>query len=371
MNVYILTIGTRGDFELFLTLGRALVRRGHGVTLGTSPFYLDRVRDAGLTPAAIGEGTREGLLQILQSLADVRDRRARTYAYYQQWLRPQFEPSVGRMTREAGRADYFVSNLKLILRRNGATMPGAAVTYDPPGSLAELDAYGTRQQGGRILDLVAMPRTLVDPEGAWPSEYHFTGFWHCKARPDWSPTAELASFLESGPPPVVVTLGSMVMFDAGRFVHVLEAALRLDGRRGVLVGGWSGITSSAASDHLISVGEVPYDWLFPRASCILHHGGCGTVAATLRAGKVSVLFPQITAQEHFGRLLERQSLATASFDLATLDPAALADSIRRAATDSIASKAAEEGARVVAGESGVETAVDRIEDHAGRLAAGN
>ena len=54
MRVFILALGTRGDLELFLTLGRALRARGHHVVLGTSSFYADRVAESGLQAAAIG-----------------------------------------------------------------------------------------------------------------------------------------------------------------------------------------------------------------------------------------------------------------------------------------------------------------------------
>ena len=73
--------------------------------------------------------------------------------------------------------DYFVSNLKMTLDRNGRTIPGAFVTYDPPASVADLARYGAARHGGRIAELVAMPRALMDPGGAWGTSFVFTGFW--------------------------------------------------------------------------------------------------------------------------------------------------------------------------------------------------
>ncbi len=54
MRIFILTLGTRGDFELFCTLGRDLRRRGHHVVLGTSGFYAQATEAAGLEWTAIG-----------------------------------------------------------------------------------------------------------------------------------------------------------------------------------------------------------------------------------------------------------------------------------------------------------------------------
>jgi UDP:flavonoid glycosyltransferase YjiC (YdhE family) len=367
MNVYILTLGTRGDFELFLTLGRALARRGHGVTLATSPFHLDRVRVAGLAPAAIGDDNERKLASILRSLASEPDRRARTLAYYQNWLRPQLEPNLAAMAQSAGTHDYFISNLKLVLRRGQGVMPGAAATYDPPGSPAELDVYGARGHEGRILDLVAMPRDLVDHENTWPSDYHFNGFWVDPEAASRRPSPELESFVAAGTPPVVATFGSMVMFDPARIAAKLDQALALAGRRGVLVGGWSEVAPGLLSERLFATAEAPYDWLFPRGSCVVHHGGCGTAAAALRAGRGSVVFPQILAQETFARLLAGRGLAATPVDLATASTAELAAAIRMA---DLLRPAAEAWARDHAADRGVEAAVDLIESHARLFVSG-
>jgi hypothetical protein len=55
MRVFLLTLGTRGDFELFFSLGCELRRRGHSVLLGSSSFYAERVAAAGLTWAPMGD----------------------------------------------------------------------------------------------------------------------------------------------------------------------------------------------------------------------------------------------------------------------------------------------------------------------------
>lgn len=364
MRVFILTLGTRGDFELFLALGEALRRRGHGVVLGASPFYAAEAREAAVEWAPIGDATREELVAVLRSLASVADRTRRTHLYYARWLRPQLARSRSRITALGTGADYFVSNLKMMLERDGEVVPGAAVTYDPPLAVEDLSRYGTQRRGGRILDLVAMSRALVDPEGRWGAEYRFTGFWATGGRAGWRPSPELAGFLESGPPPVVVTMGSMVMFDSGKLVRDVTEALHLSGQRAIILGGWSGIAGADAPAPWVRCeADVPYDWLFPRASCVIHHGGCGTVAAVLRAGRPSILLPQIACQEEFGRMLVREHLATGVFDAAGLSPSELAAAIETAVTSEPVRESVRRWQAVVSAEHGVEAAADLIEAH--------
>jgi sterol 3beta-glucosyltransferase len=176
--------------------------------------------------------------------------------------------------------------------------------------------------------------------------------------------ADLLAFLGAGAPPVVLTMGSMVMFDPGPLAQTFVRALRLAGQRGVLVGGWSGAHRSAAlGGPVYCVEEAPYDWLFPRASCVIHHGGCGTVAAVLRAGKPSVVLPQIMPQELFGNLLGRNGLATAVFQTDVLTPPKLALAIHEAATNQDFHRNARLWQQVIGVDPGVQMAADLIERH--------
>jgi UDP:flavonoid glycosyltransferase YjiC (YdhE family) len=368
MRIFILTLGTRGDLELFVALGQELRRRGHEVTLGSSAFHAARACESGLDFVPVASGSQADLVRILQSLAPITDGRQRTYHIYTQWLQPLLREAIPNVTALATESDYFLSNLKLVLRRGNAVLPGAAVTYDPPGDIADLARYGTQEHGGRILELIALNRPLIDPGGAWDPAYKFTGFWESADRPPWAPPRELAAFLEDGPPPVAITLGSMALYDSARVLGLVASALRRAGTRGVLAAGWSGAAAGLHDDgRILCVEEVPYDWLFPRAACVVHHGGCGTVAAVLRAGSASVVLPQIMAQECFARVLLRERLAIASLGPAALTAETLASAIRRTLDDSSASESARHWQEVVAAEAGLRTAADFIEAHAQRV----
>lgn len=167
MRIVMLTLGTRGDVELFVILGRELRRRGHQVILATSPFHGTRVQASGLEWRPVGDSTQEQLLAVLRALAAVRDTKQRIYLYYRNWLQPQIAAALPRITTRVGGADYFISSLKLVLSRQGKIVPGAAVSYDPPGSLEDLPKYASGEHDGMILDLVAMSQALLDPRSRW------------------------------------------------------------------------------------------------------------------------------------------------------------------------------------------------------------
>jgi UDP:flavonoid glycosyltransferase YjiC (YdhE family) len=363
MQVFIASFGTRGDIELFLTLGRELARRGHRVLFGAAPFYEPRIRAAGLTAVSLGHGTFDELRAALSQLGSVSiEHRPRLLA--ERWLKPQVSAALAQMQPLAQEIDYFISNLKVGLRRGGRAIPGAAVTYDPPDSLDDLRRPSGPAEERLRIDLVAMSRALVDPDRVWGADYCFTGFWQAPSDPIWQPPADLVRFLGEGPPPVVLSLGSMVAFETGRLAALLHEALGRIGGRAVVVEGWSSFPRTDPVDNRLFVArEIPYDWLFDKASCVIHHGGCGTLAAVLRAGRPSVLLPQLVCQQNFGKMLVRENLAAAVLDVDHLDAEYLAEALAKARNDERIRQAAANWQQRLAGERGVAEAAELIERH--------
>jgi len=362
VRIFIVTLGTRGDFELFWTLGRELQRRGHAVVLGSSAFFAEAARAAGLEWVQIGSGRREEMLAALRSAAVLPDRAQRTRRFASLWLRTQLESGRAQMAATAQQCDYFVSNLKLAMARGGEVIPGAFVTYDPPRAVSDLAVYGSERHGGRILEIVAMNRRLVDPDTCWGGQFRFTGFWNTLQGRAWTPPPQLDDFLAAGDPPVVLTMGSMITFDAGRLMRNFGEALRATGRRGVVVSGWAGLAGHAGAEVPI-VEEADYGWLFPRAACVIHHGGCGTLGAVLRAGRPSILLPQLSAQEEFGRRLLQERLATGMFEVSTLEPRALAAAIDSAVRDEDVAASVRAWQERVGQDGGVGLATELIQTH--------
>jgi len=46
--------------------------------------------------------------------------------------------------------------------------------------------------------------------------------------------------------------------------------------------------------HFVS--RIPYDWIFPRVYCVIHHGGSGTTHLALKHGCASMIIPHIIDQ---------------------------------------------------------------------------
>ena len=120
----------------------------------------------------------------------------------------------------------------------------------------------------------------------------------------------LDAFLAAGEPPIVFTLGSFAPAVCGDFYEQSLRAARTLGRRAVLL---VGAAEAARLAPLVGPGEhvceqAPHGLLFPRALCVVHHGGIGTTAEAMRAGKPQIVVPFFGDQPDHGARIERLGL---------------------------------------------------------------
>lgn len=72
------------------------------------------------------------------------------------------------------------------------------------------------------------------------------------------------------------------MGDPQKMTAIIFEALRKTGMRGIIQKGWGGLGEGIpAPPSVYIVGNCPHDWLFPKCSAVVHHGGAGTTAAGL------------------------------------------------------------------------------------------
>jgi rhamnosyltransferase subunit B len=116
----------------------------------------------------------------------------------------------------------------------------------------------------------------------------------------------LQAFLAAGEPPVVFTLGSFAPQVAGEFYDQSLAAARALGLRVVLLAGKKDaarlMSIVGPKEHVCA--EAAHNLLFPMALCIVHHGGIGTTAEALRAGKPQIIVPFFGDQPDHGARIE-------------------------------------------------------------------
>merc|ERR1712070_782139 len=123
--------------------------------------------------------------------------------------------------------------------------------------------------------------------------------------------------------------------------RIAVEALKKSGQRGVICAGWAGISKDTTPEELHSycdgqvlfVKSAPHEILFPHCSCIVHHGGCGTTAASVRSGKPTVIMPLMGDQFDFADGINKMNCGVGLRQFSKVTSAELGDAMKKCIED--------------------------------------
>lgn len=218
-----------------------------------------------------------------------------------------------------------------------------------------------RPDGGPATVLQAFSRHALPGPLNQPEWVHTTGFWFLPVECERTMPAELDAFIKAGEPPIYVGFGSMSGTDPSRSGQIIAEAIQQADVRAVVAGGWGGIALHEHSDRMLLIEQAPHDLLFPRMAAVVHHGGAGTTAAALAAGRPQVICPFIADQRYWAGRARALGVSSDPLPQHRLNARNLAAAIRQAVRDTaMAGRAARLGERIRT-EDGVTTAVKVLE----------
>lgn len=153
-----------------------------------------------------------------------------------------------------------------------------------------------------------------------------------------------------------IGFGSVVLPNAAETMRTILEAIHLTGERAVISKGWAGyIQPARVLNNVFLVDDVPHEWLFEQVSCVVHHGGAGTTAAGLAAGRTTGIVPFFGDQHLWGEMVHRAGVGPEPTPIKQLTVAKLADMISYCLRPDIVSNA-QQMAYSLGAENGVETA---------------
>ena len=209
------------------------------------------------------------------------------------------------------------------------------------------------------LVLALFSPVLGTPQPDWPSQVVTTGFTFYDGNREQQMAPELESFLNSGDPPLVFTLGSAAVKAADNFYdESMRAAMHLDRRAVLLLG--NNPPPKNLPTSLFACEYAPYSDLFPRACAIIHQGGVGTTAQALRAGRPTLVMPYTLDQPDNAARVQRLGTSRTILRKQYSASRVAKELSELIETPSYATKSAEIGS-IVRAENGVDAACHAIE----------
>jgi rhamnosyltransferase subunit B len=366
MRIVLTTFGTLGDVHPLIGVALEMRRRGHTPVLAVPEIFRSKIEPLGIAFVKVGPTLRPDNPQQVAELMDIRKGTERTLREVLfPAIRQSYEELLSAVTSHGG-ADLMLAGeltyqAPLVAEVTGIRWASYVLapmsffsSYDPPvlppyPGLAKLQravpttghavarfarwvtrdwaepVYRLREKLGLergpdvIFDAKHAPALVLamfspllgQPQPDWPPNTAITGFmfYDSDAGKQELP-AELEQFLRDGEAPVVFTLGSAAVLDAGSFYEESARAALAAGMRAVLLVGSDDRNLPTTRDPSLSIARyAPYSKLFPRASLIVHQGGVGTTAQAMLAGKPMLVMPYSHDQPDNARRMQHLGIA--------------------------------------------------------------
>ena len=424
MRILVLTLGTRGDIQPFVALGKGLQSAGHDVTLCTSSSFAPWIEGHGLGYAHMnndivdlvnsdaGRESLEGSGGVLGLPKRMLEASKRFKTIFRRALAEEWEAAQGAealVYHPQAVGGYHIAEALGIPSVMADPLPTWVPTRAFPHIVApDLGLGGwynrlthrflsvvprmlfgsvvnrwrketlrlsprplfandlVKPDGRPVPVLLGLSPQVVPPPPDWPESVRVSGFWFLDEGRNWQPPSHLLEFLEAGPPPVFIGFGSMAGRDQSKRSSAVLDALARAGQRGLIVTGWGGLSVPDPPKSVYVAEFIPYDWLLPHVAAVVHHGGVGTLSAGLRAGKPTVVCPFVADQPFWGRRVESLGVGPPPIPQRKLTADNLAWAVRQAVTDEpMRRRAAELGAKIRA-EDGIPNAVKFVEANVGQ-----
>ncbi|KAF1843089.1 glycosyltransferase family 1 protein [Cucurbitaria berberidis CBS 394.84] len=412
LNIVIIIIGSRGDIQPFIRIGKILKEDyGHRVRLATHPAFKDFVeKDSGLEFFSVGGNPAElmafmvknpGLIPNIDTIKDgeIGRRRAQMYEMFQGMWRACINATDDETDKANAKmmgdkqpfvADAIIANPPSFAAPHIAEKLGIPLhmmftfPYTPtvqfPHPLANIKTSNVEAPYSNFMsyplvemmtwqglgDLINRFRTevlllevvstlwapgqlyrlkvpytymwspaLVPKPKDWGPEIDISGFVFLDLATNFTPPDDLKAFLDGGEPPVYIGFGSIVVDDPDGFTKLIFEGVRIAGCRALVSKGWGGFGSNAdCPDNVFMIDNTPHDWLFPRCSAVVHHGGAGTTAIGLKCAKPTMIVPFFGDQPFWGAMVSKAKAgAHECIPFKNLNAERLAEGIKQCLTE--------------------------------------
>lgn len=416
-NITLLTIGSRGDVQPYIALGKGLLAEGHNVTIATHAEFQPWVEKHGIGFKEIAGNPTE-LMQLMvthgsMSVSFLKEASANFKGWINELLTSSWEACQGTdllIESPSAMGGIHIAEALGIPYMRAFTMPWTRTRAYPHAFIVPDQKRGgsynflthvmfenvfwkgisgqvnkwrvetlglgrtslVKLQQSKIPFLYNVSPAMFPPSVDFPDWVKVTGYWFLDEGDDtYEPPEGLVEFLQTArdndEKVVYIGFGSIVVRDAKALTKTIVKAVVDLGVKCILNKGWSdrlGERTDPGEDvedelppQIFNAGTVPHDWLFPRIDAAVHHGGSGTVGATLRTGLPTVIKPFFGDQFFYASRVEDLGVGIA---LKNLNAKSLTKALRAITTEEKYKVKAAAIATAMESETGVLTAIAAI-----------
>lgn len=132
----------------------------------------------------------------------------------------------------------------------------------------------------------------------WESNIKVLGHHSVKKKTYWKPEKKLSEFIDKNEKILFITFGSMTNPEPERKTKIILETLERNKIAAIINTASGGLVKpdNFNSELIYFVSRVPYDWFFPKIYAVMHHGGSGTTHLALKYGCATLIIPHFIDQ---------------------------------------------------------------------------
>jgi len=357
MKIILMSIGTRGDMEPFLSIGELLREKGHHVICAFPEQFKNIAEESNLEFATLGTkfidmlGSKDGKAAMGGSgsgfkkfLAYVRLAKHQTEVN-KELVNKQYEliesenpdmivyngkaiyPIIWELN-ERGKTIFvsplpymhyvkghshvaFNSNLGSLLNKLSFSLAhfGMVTTVMITKKWLKITEKISRKEIRNILRYnksiyTISPSLFLRPDN-WNENLKILGYHERNKTVNWQPDKALTDFIERYKKILFITFGSMINPEPEKKTKIILDILERNKIPAIINTASGGLINPDKFDseliHFVS--QIPYDWIFPKIYGVIHHGGSGTTHLALKYGCATMIIPHIIDQFVWNKII--------------------------------------------------------------------
>ncbi|MFC2129164.1 glycosyltransferase [Bacteroidota bacterium] len=349
MKIILTSIGTQGDVEPFLAIGKMLQEKGHQVICAFSEKFRVLTESCDIEFASLGSKNDDvfeseanrvvmggsgfkkifafiKLMKLAQSQKTPQEKEIKLYELVKQekpdrilhhsknvypllWEyknrgKTIFVSPFAYFHYIEGHAFFYGKNYgrffnKLTFKFSDFGVITAAMAAK---KWLQIDEKITRQElkntiHSRKFIYTLSPSLFPRPDN-WESNIKVLGHQELKRETDWKPEKELTDFIDKHKKILFVTFGSMPNPEPKQKTKIILEILERNKIPAIINTASGGIVKPDKfnSELIYFVSQISYDWIFPKMYAVIQHGGAGTTHLALKYGCATMIIPHFMDQ---------------------------------------------------------------------------